>query len=188
MLKEIHELILEGVSYTAEVEIVEETDKANIVEMYSIWNKLSSRLSKYGCRRLNFPEISELIFCLIYDCWRVNNVQGIGKHSSFDCYNPKNHSRIQVKATSVKDDLTSFGPRSVWDELYFMDFFSNECYDGSFKVYLIPNEEIYNFKINQNQTFTDQQKEGRRPRLHIKKDLIKPLDIKPVGSYNLFEL
>ncbi|WP_303247604.1 Bsp6I family type II restriction endonuclease [uncultured Methanobrevibacter sp.] len=188
MLKEMRELILEGNTYTADVEIIEKTDKKNLAEMYSLWNSLSSKLSSYGCRRINFPEISELIFCLIYDCWRVNNVSGIGKHSSFDCYNPKNHSRIQIKATSVEDDLTSFGPKSVWDELYFMDFFSNNCYDGSFNVYLIPNEDIYNFKLNKNQTFVDQQKEGRRPRFHIKKGLIKPLEIKPIGCYNIFDL
>lgn len=188
MLKEMRELILEGNKYNAEVEIIEKSDKTNLVEMYSLWNELSSKLSDYGCRRLNFPEISELIFCLIYNCWRVNNVSGIGKHSSFDCYNPKTHSRIQIKATSVKDDLTSFGPKSVWDELFFMDFFSNEKYDGSFDVYLIPNEEIYNFKMNKTQTFIDQQKEGRRPRFHIKKGLIEPLNIKPVGSFNLYDL
>ena len=188
MKKEKHELILEGVKYFAEVDVVEKSDAKNIAEMYSLWNKLSSNLSEYGCRRLNFPEISELIFCLVFECWRANNIKGIKDHSSFDCYNPKTHARIQVKATSVADDLTSFGPKSVWDELYFMDFFSNNRYDGSFTVYLIPNEEVYNFKMNKNQTFKDQQKEGRRPRFHMKKDLIKPLGLKPIGSYNIYEL
>ena len=188
MKKEKHELILDGVSYFVEVDVVEKSDAKKITEMYSLWKKLSSSLSEYGCRRMNFPEISELIFCLVFDCWRTNNIKGIKDHNSFDCYNPKTNARIQIKATSVADDLTSFGPKSVWDELYFMDFFSNNKYDGSFTIYLIPNDADYNFKINKEQTFKDQQKEGRRPRFHIKKDLIKPLGLKPIGSYNLYEL
>ena len=104
MKKEKHELILDGVKYFAEVDVVEKSDAKNIAEMYSLWNKLSSNLSEYGCRRLNFPEISELIFCLVFECWRANNIKGIKDHSSFDCYNPKTHARIQVKATSVADD------------------------------------------------------------------------------------
>lgn len=187
MKKEKRELILDGTSYFAEVEIVEKRDKDNLIKMYSLWNELSSILSKYGCRRLNFPEISELIFCLVFDCWRVNNVPQI-EHSSFDCYNPKTHSRIQIKATSIADDLTSFGPRSIWDELYFMDFFPNGKYDGCFDVYLIPNESVYNYPVRSDETFRDQQKRGVRPRFHIKKGLIKPLKIKPIGQYNLFEL
>ena len=123
MKKEKRELILDGVNYFAEVEIVENKDKNNLIKMYRLWNELSSTLSKYGCKRLNFPEISELIFCYIYDCWRVNNVPQI-KHSSFDCYNSKTHSRIQIKATSVADDLTSFGPRSIWDDIIFYGFLS----------------------------------------------------------------
>lgn len=187
MKKEVKELILDNVKYNVEVEVMEPSDKQEIILIYKLWNELSTELSKYGCRRANFPEISELIYCLIYDSWRVNNVPQI-EHSSFDCYNPKNQSRIQVKATSVKDDLTSFGPRSIWDELIFMDFYPNEEYDGNFTVYKIPNDAVYNFKINKNETFKDQQKRGVRPRFHIKKDLIKPLKIKPIGEFNLFEL
>ena len=186
MKRELKELNIGGKYYKAEVEIVEKSDAEHLLEMYNLWNRLSKNLTEYGCRRMNFPEISELIFCLVYDCWRTNNISGI-EHSSFDCYNPKTNARIQVKATSIKNDLTSFGPRSVWDELYFMDFYPNGKYDGSFDVYLIPNDEVYNHKINENQTFKDQQKEGRRPRFSIKK-LIKSLNLKPVGSFNLNDL
>ncbi len=128
-----------------------------------------------------------MIYCLVFDSWRVNNVSEI-EHSSFDCYNPKNKSRVQIKATSVKDDLTSFGPRSIWDELIFMDFYPNEKHDGNFSIYKIPNDEVYNFKMNKDETFKDQQKRGVRPRFHVKKGLIKPLKLKPIGKYNLFKL
>lgn len=177
-------LIIEGNTYLANVDILEESDKDNIIEMYNMWNILSEKLSEYGCRRVNFPELSELIFCELFDCWRTNNTHGLGEHSSFDCYNPKTQKRIQIKAASSKNELTSFGPDSVWDEIYFMDFYNNGNYDGTFKVYLLPNEEIYNYHINKNQTFKDQQKQKRRPRFKIR-NLIKELNLQPIGVYNL---
>lgn len=186
MKREEKELILDGKKHVAEVEIIEKTDKEQLREMYNLWNKLSEMLNDYGCRRINFPEMSELIFCLVYDCWRVNNVSGI-EHSSFDCYNPKTNARIQIKATSIENDLTSFGPKSIWDELYFMDFYPNGCHDGCFDVYLIPNEPVYNYQINRTETFKDQQEAGRRPRFSIKK-LINELNIEPIGRFNLNDL
>ena len=45
------------------------------------------------------------------------------------------NKRIQVKACSVKEDLTSFGPKSVWDEIYLMHFLPNNNYDGAFSIY-----------------------------------------------------
>lgn len=187
MKKENKKLILEGKPYIAEVDVMEESDKANLIEMYTMWNELSTRLSKYSCRRVNFPELSELIFCAFFNCWRTNNTKGIGNHSSFDCYNPKTQKRIQIKAASAKGELTSFGPDSVWDEIYFMDFYNNGNYDGTFTVFLLPNEEIYNYPMNKNETFRDQQLQKRRPRFSIRK-LIKELDLKPLGIYNLYEL
>lgn len=186
MLNEKRELIIENKSYFVNVDIMEETDKDNLIKIYKLWNQLSKMLSDYGCRRINFPELSELIFCALYKCWRTNNTKGLGEHSSFDCYNPKTHKRIQIKAASAKGELTSFGPDSIWDEIYFMDFYNNGNYDGTFEVYLLPNDEIYNHQMNKNknETFRDQQKQGRRPRFSLR-SLIKELNIKPIGIYNL---
>lgn len=183
MIKEKRELLINDKIYIGNVEIIEKNDKKNIIKMYELWNELSENLSNYGCRRTNFPEISELIFCAIFDCWRTNNTQ-ISDHSSFDCYNPKKHTRIQIKAASSKTDLTSFGPKSVWDEIYFMDFYNDGNYDGTFKIYLLPNKEIYEYQVNKDETFEDQQKQGRRPRFSVRK-MIKELNLEPIGVYNL---
>lgn len=180
-------LNIEGKSYTVEVDVIEDEDMVNFIQMYYMWNKLSEQLNEYGCRRVNFPELSELIFCAVFNCWRTNNTHGLGKHSSFDCYNPETEKRIQIKAASAKGELTSFGPDSVWDELYFMDFYNGGNYDGTFEVYLIPNIEIYSARMNKNETFRDQQLQKRRPRFSLRK-LIKQLDIKPIGVYNLYDL
>ena len=84
----------------------------------------------------------------------------------------KNNNRIQVKASSVEEDLTSFGPKTEWDRIYFMDFYREGAWDGSFDIYEIDTEEILNFPVNKKETFQEQQKQGRRPRFSIKKDLI----------------
>jgi Bsp6I restriction endonuclease len=60
-----------------------------------------------------------------------------GANSSFDCYEPQKSKRIQVKACSVEEDLTSFGPDSVWDEIYFVHFYPNKKYDGSYNYGLL---------------------------------------------------
>ena len=187
MRRENKTLVIDGKSYTVGVDIVEETDKENFIEMYDLWKKLSQKLNDYGCRKVNFPELSELIFCAFFDCWRTNNTAGLAEHTSFDCYNPKTEKRIQIKAASAFNELTSFGPDSVWDEIYFMDFYNGGNYDGTFEVYLLPNEEIYNYPMNKNETFKDQQAQKRRPRFSLRK-LIKQLDLKPIGTYNLYDL
>ena len=135
-------------------------------------------------RRVNFPEgISEGVFALQFNSPKIISVTGTS--ASFDCFNPQTNRRLQIKATSVEDDLTSFGPRSVWDELYFMDFYNNGNYDGSYDVYLIPNDLILNFQINSSETFTDQQQRRVRPRLHMKKNVITPNNIAPIGHFTI---
>ena len=96
---------------------------------------------------------------------------------SFDCINTKTGSRIQIKASSVASDLTSFGPRSEWDELFFLDFSKG---DGSFKAYLISPDEVYSRNMNKGQTFAEQQAQGRRPRFSIIDSIIIPEKRKPV--------
>jgi hypothetical protein len=96
--------------------------------------------------------------------------------------NTKTGIRIQIKATSIDSDLTSFGPRSEWDELYFLDFSAG---DGSFKVYKIEADWIYKYQVNKNQTFAQQQAEKRRPRFSIIEGIIKPRKLKPIAVCRL---
>ena len=164
------------------------SDKKLLSKIYSLWVGLSDVLQEHRGRRLNIPEIlSEGVFCHEYGAARVTH--GIsGANTSWDCFSPllketekqQKDRRIQVKACSVKFDLTSFGPDSQWDDLYFMHFFPNGVYDGSYHIFHIPNDLIYNHKVNSSQTFRDQQKEGRRPRFGIMKEIIIPRGISPV--------
>ena len=168
---------INGKTITARVSINEEGDRELIKNLYQDWKKLNDRLKLIGTRGINLPEtISENAFCLFFpDCVRTVGLKK-GK-CSFDCINIKTGSRIQIKASSVESDLTSFGPRSEWDELYFLDFSKG---DGSFKAYLISPDEVYSRSMNINQTFADQQAQGKRPRFSIINEIIVPQGRKPV--------
>ena len=124
--------------------------------------------------------ISEAVFCLNFKAGRLVKCTGEKTNTSFDCFDINKNNRIQVKGCSVSIDLTSFGPRSVWDELYFVHFFPNQMYDGCYNIYFIDNHLIYEHKVSKSETFLDQQRQGRRPRFSIMKDIVEPNQIEPV--------
>ncbi len=117
------------------------------------------------------------MYSYLFDSARVNS-QG---NSSADLVT-KSCDNVQVKATTISNDLTSFGPKSTWDFLVFMDY----SVQDEVTIYNIPSESIYNSKLNKkkNETFVDQQEQGRRPRLSIKK-IIERDNIKPIKKVNL---
>ncbi len=171
------EINLKGRKVKALLTIKEKSDRELLKNLYSDWKKLNDRLKAISTRGINLPEtISENAFALFFpDCFRVVSLKGM--KCSFDCINCKTGSRIQIKASSVASDLTSFGPRSEWDELFFLDFSKG---DGSFKVYKIEPDWIYNHMVNKTQSFQQQQEENRRPRFSIIENIIKVKGLKPV--------
>ena len=168
---------IKGKKFEAKVTIPEKTDRELLKKLYFDWNNLNKRLKAISTRGINLPEtISENAYCLFFpDCVRVVTLKK-GK-CSYDVLNTKSGSRIQIKASSIASDLTSFGPRSEWDELFFLDFSAG---DGSFKAYKIEPDWIYKHQVNKKQTFEQQQAENRRPRFSITDSIIKPKKLKPV--------
>ncbi len=166
----------------------DESDKIKICKMYQLWHELSENLKKFHSRGINLPEgISESAFCICFDIENCGRALKINRgSSSFDVINFKTNKRIQIKATSIDKDLTSFGPASVWDEIYFLDFFRDGEFKGKFDIYLIPDEIILNKIVNKkkNETFMDQQAQGRRPRLSVKA-LIKENNISVIKTGDL---
>ena len=159
-----------------------ESDREKLFEIYKNWRALSINAQKLGGRGTNLPEIlSEGAFCLERNCVRAcTNISGA--NSSFDAYNIFTNKRIQVKAASVIPDLTSFGPKSIWDELYFVDF---SRLDGTFDIYFIPSEYIYFMPVNQNETMYEQQQKGKRPRFSIYNKIIQAYSLVPIKRGNL---
>jgi len=150
-------------------------------KLFDMWKKLKLGLRDYKSREPNFPEgLSEVAFCIYSGSKRFISLQG-SSPASFDTFNLGTNKAEQVKASSVESDLTSFGPKSCWDDLYFLDFYNNGKLDGTFNVYKIPSKLIYNMKVNKNQTFKQQQAQERRPRFSITKGIIKPKKLKPIA-------
>ena len=161
----------------AKITLYEQGDKKKLRSLYNLWSILNKAIKAISTRGVNLPEaISENAFCLFFpDCVRIVKLAK-GK-CSYDVVDLKMGKRIQIKASSVGSDLTSFGPRSEWDELYFLDFSKG---DGSFKIYKIEQDWIYKHKVNARQTFEDQQRQGRRPRFSIIKNIINPKKLKSI--------
>ncbi len=160
-----------GQEKKVKIQIFEESDSKKLYKMWKLFLALRDLSKRYKGRSPNMPEvISEGAWCLLTGSVRI--LSG----SSIDTYNEKNKQGEQIKAAIVANDLTSFSPSARWDKLYFLDF---SRLDGSFDVYEIPDEELYEWKVNKKQTFKDQQDQGRRPRLSLK-ELINKCGIKPI--------
>ncbi len=166
--------------FEVEVMAFDDADRHSIREMYNSWRKLTEMLKAFHSRGINLPEgISESAFCIEMNTVRTtSSIQGA--NSSWDCYDLDRDKRIQVKACSVLPDLTSFGPNSQWDEIYFLDFYREGRWDGTFGIYQIDTQMIYSHQVNRSQTFAEQQAQGRRPRFSIYNDIIIPNRIHPV--------
>lgn len=150
--------------------------------LFDMWKKLKLGMRDYKSREPNFPEgLSEVAFCLFSGSKRFISLQGRSS-ASFDTFNTKTGRAEQIKACSVESDLTSFGPDSKWDDLYFLDFYNQGKLDGTFNVYKISSNLIYNMKVNKNQTMKEQQAENRRPRFSITDNIIQRHNLKPTAK------
>lgn len=179
------DMLIEDRRYNAPLDQFASDDKELFQDIYESWIRLSKDLKSINARGINLPEgLSEGLFCLCTGYLRVNGVTLPGVSSSFDCYDDINHRRIQVKACSVLPDLSSFGPNSQFDDLYFMDF---SRLDGTFDIYYIPSDFLHDIVLNKRtgSTFRDQQRQGRRPRLSLYNLAIEN-NISP-ETFNIFD-
>lgn len=186
MKREQETLILPEGRFYALVDKFDSSDCNSFKQIYDSWRILCNQLESIGARKVNLPDgLSECGFCYFFNFWRTNDGVPGATHSSFDAYDPVTHNRIQIKGCSVEKDLTSFGPDSVWDILYFVDFYKEGEWDYTFDVYIIPNDDIYNMKVNKGQTFSEQQAQGRRPRFSIIEKIINPNKLLPKYTCNI---
>jgi len=171
---------------TGEVVIGDKFDNNDLLmlkDIFADWLKINQKVSSLGGRGLNVPDVfSEALYCIYFNAVRTNKTA-----HSYDCVNLTNGAGVQVKSASIENDCTSFGPKSTWDELYFMDFAINGKIDGIIDVYRLDfalDDVILNAK--KNETFKMQQEQGRRPRLSLKK-LIKEKNIQPIKRISLID-
>jgi hypothetical protein len=153
--------------------------KEQLVDLYDSYINYSNvclkyKIRKYKIRLPNFPEcVSENIVKTF-----INNKEGIY------CINSKQgdlciieeiegtriKKRVEVKCFSSTGP-TSFGPTEKWDLLYFLD--AQNCRKNKYKIYRVnmknTDPRFLNIKVNKKQTFKDQCKATRRPRLAFSK-------------------
>jgi hypothetical protein len=173
--------------FDATICMFDHSDKIALQRIYEMWRKLCERLTAIGARSVNLPDgLSENAVCMTLGLVKIIKSPSIRGNLSFDAYNLKTKKRVQIKACSILPDLTSFGPRSQWDELYFADFYRKGKWDGTYDIYLIPNDLIYSQKVCGNNTVRDQQKNNRRPRFSIFSSIIEKTNIPPSITGNIY--
>lgn len=186
MITEEKDLVLPDGVFKAPVDILEPDDLKALQDIYTSWRILCNQTAALNARSINLPDaLSECGFCYFFNCWRTSKPIPGADHASFDAYEPNSRERIQIKGSSVEEDLTSFGPKSVWDRLFFVDFYKEGKWDYTFDVYPIDTATILNVKVNKHETFLDHQRQQRRPRLSIVRSIIRPLGLKPQFTCDL---
>lgn len=156
------------------------TDIPNVKKAFEAWTILKHQSNILHGRSPNIPEcISETCLCLVTNLVRFYKSKKL-KNASFDCFDLMREQAVQAKACSVEDDLTSFGPKTKWDVLYFLDFYNDGNLDGTFNVYEVPNHLIYNCLVKEGRTLKQSQELGYRPRVHIKNQIVVPNSIEPL--------
>lgn len=137
-------------------------------------------------RSVNIHEaISETIYCILTHCGRYTKSETIKekiKKRSFDAYDVVEEKTVQIKASQMDYDCTSFGPKSIYDKLIFMDFYNGGNIDGTVDVYDIPLEYVNNITVSKKDeiSFEARKGEGKRPRFSIKKMIIEEKGLEPI--------
>jgi hypothetical protein len=168
---------INGKRIKAKVTIPEKDDKKVLREIYFKWKELNDSFKKISTRGMNIPDtLTENAFCLFFPEYvRVAKIEG--EKCSFDCISTKTGEKVQIKAASIYPDLSTFGPKSEYDRLFFCDFSKG---DGSFVVYDVPINEIKKVEVKKGLTFEERQAEGKRPRFSIITEFAVKRGLKPV--------
>ena len=179
-------------NFKTELLFFDEEDKPALKKYFQDWVNLCKDTINIigGTRTINLPEsFSEAIFCCEMNVARCVNPL-TGSSSSFDLYDLERKKRIQLKASSSFGPST-FGPRSQYDEVYLLFFREiaegkeeqnfKKRESGKYEIYKLNPDEFPNLILNKkkNETFEDQQKQGKRPRFTIPEKIIDPNGIKP---------
>ncbi|WP_261368953.1 Bsp6I family type II restriction endonuclease [Mycoplasma struthionis] len=121
---------------TIKVDIFEKKDFKSLKEIFKKWIELNKKLKELNGRSMNVPDVlSEGLFCLLFNAYRTRN-----SAHSYDAVDIKRNKGIQLKSSSILNDLSSFGPKSTWDELYFIDFAPEGKINGEVHFYKVDNE------------------------------------------------
>ena len=141
---------------------------------YFKWKDLNTYIKNNSRRGLNMPDaISEPMGCYCLGLlWNRNDEAG-------DATNPETNQKIEFKATSrFEGDLSSFGPRTTFDDLVYLRF---NLDDNLLYIYdlKINSEEFGKLPANSRETIQDQKDQGRRPHVSLQELFVNAKQLKP---------
>lgn len=154
-----------------------------VIDTYFHWKALDIEIKTLsGTRGINFPsELSEYMACYVLKLL-VNKKSSEG--DAVDMSDPNNPLIIEIKGSSADNPTApnSFSPSEDFDDLIFVRLEKN---DDLLKVYRtgFSSEKLKKIKVNAHQTLEDQQKQGRRPRFSIQKEIIDKYNLKPTAIF-----
>jgi hypothetical protein len=166
----------------------DQTDIPRYQKKFETWRSLRNFCIEDGDRAPNIPEsISEVIYCILTGSLRFKSAKKL-VDQSFDLFELEVEKTLQMKAAQIKSDLTTFGPKSKWDKLIFMDFYNDGNIDGTIDIYDIPTDLVHKVVVCKHDkktkekdiTFLHRQETGKRPRFSIKNKIIIPNSIEPM--------
>lgn len=156
-----------------------------VVDTYFHWKTLDTEIKTLsGTRGINFQsELSEYMACNALGI--LVNKKGT-EGDAVDLRNPDTPLIIEIKGSSAEKTSApnSFSPSENFDDLVFVRL---EKYDDILKIYRtgINSEKLKRIKVNSTETVEDQQKQGRRPRFSIQKEIVEALNLEPDVIFNI---
>ena len=144
-------------------------DMKKVLKLYKEWLIINKTSKELKGRKINTPEaLSEIAVSMHYGYGRTNNAMTKGEidGKSMDAVT-RDGKKIQIKASSVEGGtLTSFSPKTNYDELVVADFYADGEWDGKVRLLRI-NPFSPEIMVNSRSTFADFQKAGKRPRFNL---------------------
>ena len=143
-------------------------------EAYFRWKDLNTYVKNNSTRGINMPDvISEPM-----GCWCLGLLWNRGDEVG-DATDPKTNKKIEFKATSRFDgDLSSFGPKTTFDDLVFLRFNLDKnwlyVYDLKINSY-----EFGKLSASSKETIEDQKKQGRRPHVSLQSLFVDKKGLEP---------
>lgn len=145
-----------------------------VCDAFFKWKDVNTYIKSTSSRGINIPDaISEPMGCFCLDLlWNRGDETG-------DATDPLTNNKIEFKATSNFDgDLSSFGPKTVFDDLVFLRFnlYNNQLYIYDLKINSL---QFGAYPANRTQTIQQQKDMRRRPHVSLQKLFVEAKQLEP---------
>ena len=152
-----------------------------IITLYDAWMQYRRSLKIFRGRANIPPELTESIVCYTL------GYKLVGSGHRGDATD-RQDSVIEIKATSIEGDLTSFSPKGqYWKKIYFVDVYDKDDTE-EIKIYDLSKIDFNKISVNKRETFKEQADNDRRPRFSIKNQIIKERKLKPIKRFKIREI